>query len=342
MSATRENLVCQKRHKLEEVLPLGVPYSINIDPCNICNFKCKFCAIQTSGETLSFQKEMMPLSLFKKIIDDLSEFPNKLKVLGIVGNGEPLLNPEFPQMVRYAKDRGVSQLIETNTNGSKLTPELNQVIIDSGLDRIRISVEAVDANGYYEIAGAKIDFKEFIANIKDLHNRSVQAGGSCEVYIKTVDAAVETPEKKERFYALFENVCDRIFIDHIIPLWADWDEIEQRFDIQSAGVHGQELRPVQVCPYPFYSLCVTPDGCVVPCCADWKRELIIGDLKKRTMMEIWNSKELTAFWTGMLSGRKEHYPMCKKCRLPIYDRNDDIDLYAKDILKRIQVKTNPR
>lgn len=338
MSAKRENLVCQERHKLEEVLPLRTPYSINIDPCNICNFKCQFCAIQSSGEALSFQKQMMPLSLFEKIVDDLSAFPDKLKVLGIVGNGEPLLNPDFTQMVRYAKDRGVAYLIETNTNGSKLNPELNQSIIDSGLDRIRISVEAVDADGYWEIAGAKIDFEEFIANIKDLHERSIQAGGCCEVYIKTVDAAVETAEKEERFYRLFEGVCDKIFIDHVIPLWSGWDGINGRFDIQNAGVHGQRLQPVRVCPYPFYSLCVAPDGIVILCCADWKRELIIGDLKKQTMTEIWNGEKLTAFWTGMLSGRKDQYSMCRTCQLPMYDCNDDIDPYAEDILRKIQAQ----
>lgn len=336
MSAKRENLVCQERHRLEEVLPLRTPYSINIDPCNMCNFKCEFCAIQASGEILSFKKQMMPLPLFEKIIDDLSAFPDKLKMLGIAGNGEPLLNPDFPRMVRYVKDKGVSHLVETNTNGSKLNPELNQSLIDSGLDRIRISVEAVDADGYFRIAGAKIDFEEFISNIQDLHERSMQAGGCCEVYIKTVDAAVETEEKKKLFYKLFERVCDKIFIDHVIPLWSGWNDINDRFDIQGAGVHGQKLKPVLVCPYPFYSLCVTPDGKVVLCCADWRRELIVGDLTKQSMREIWGGERLMAFWSDMLSGRKDQYSMCKKCQLPVYDCNDDIDPYALDILKKLR------
>ncbi|WP_295749326.1 radical SAM/SPASM domain-containing protein [uncultured Oscillibacter sp.] len=336
MIAKRENLVCQERHKLEDVLPLKTPYSINIDPCNICNFKCKFCAVQTSGEALNFKKQMMPLPLFEKIVDDLSAFPDKLKLLGVVGNGEPLLNPDFPQMVRYVKDKGIANLVETNTNGSKLNPELNQALIESGLDRIRISVEAVSEEGYLEIAGVNIDLERFIYNIKDLHRRSIHAGGSCEIYIKTVDAAVDTEEKRALFFRLFESACDKIFIDHVIPLWADWQDIHDRFSIQKVGVHGQDVQTIQVCPYPFYSLCINSDGMVVLCCADWKRELVVGDLKKQTMMEIWNGEALRTFWIDMLSGHKEPYSMCKKCQLPMYDCNDNIDAHAERILKRMQ------
>lgn len=336
MNAKRESLVCQKRHKLEEVLPLKTPYAINIDPCNLCNFRCGFCAVQTSGETLNFQKQMMPFPLFEKIVNDISAFPHKIKVLGVVGAGEPLLNLDFPQMVRYAKDRGISHLIETNTNGSCLNPELNQSLIDSGLDRIRISVEAIDADGYLKIAGTTINFEQFIANIEDLHERSIKAGGCCEVYVKTVDAAVETPEKVERFYQLFEHVCDKIFIDHVIPLWSGWDGVNNRFDIQKTGVHGQKLKSIQVCPYPFYSLCVAPDGIVTLCCADWRRELIVGDLREQTMMEIWNGEKLRTFWIDILSGRKDQYSMCRRCQLPMYDCNDDIDAHASHILKRVE------
>lgn len=336
MKAERKNLVNPHRHKLQDVLPLVTPYDIDIDPCNVCNFKCKFCAMHSSGEVLNFKKQMMPLSLFKKIVDDIAEFPNQLKLSHIAGNGEPLLHPDFPEMVRYAKEKKISECIATITNGSRLNPELNRALIDAGLDRIRISVEAIDEEGYYEIAGVKIDLEEFISNIRDLHERSIQAGGRCEIYIKTVDAAVETPEKQERFYQLFEGVCDRIFIDHVIPLWSGWDGINNRFDIQDKGVHGQNLRVVQVCPYPFYSLLVSPDGIVTLCCADWRRELVVGDLKKQSMMEIWNGEKLRTFWIDMLSGNKNLYSMCAQCQLPMYDCVDHIDAYAEQLLPKFQ------
>ena len=71
---------------------------------------------------------------------------------------------------------------------------------------------------------------------------------------------MDTQEKKARYYQLFEEMCDQIFIDGVIPLWSDWDELNQNFEVRKAGMHGQELRAVQVCPYPFYSLIINADG----------------------------------------------------------------------------------
>lgn len=74
MNAKFENIVNKNRKKLEEVLPLETPYSLCIDICNCCNFKCKFCAIQYSKKKFNFIKKMMSYDFFQKIIDDLTYF----------------------------------------------------------------------------------------------------------------------------------------------------------------------------------------------------------------------------------------------------------------------------
>lgn len=334
MKAVNKNIVCNDRKRLEEVIPLDTPYTLAIDPSNLCNFRCNFCAIQSKKENLPFRKQLMDKALFMKIIDDLQDFPEKLKVLRINGQGEPLLNPDLPEMIRYAKEKEVAEFIEIITNGSRFCPEINQRLIDSGIDRIRISIEALDEDGYKDIAEAKLDFETFRKNIEDLHNRS----GNCEIYCKIVDVAVPTEEDKKRFFQLFGDICDRIFIDNVIPLWSDFEELNQKMKGEKQGVHGQKVRNVEVCPYPFYSLIINSDGEVTVCCADWKRKLVVGDLKKETLKEIWNGERLRNFWIKMLQGEKNRFEMCKKCLLPMYDCNDNIDDYAEQILTNIQAK----
>lgn len=336
MSAERKNWMNEKRNKLEEVLPLKTPYVLFIDPCNLCNFRCGFCAMQTSVEELNFKKQLMSMDLFKKIIDDANDFPEKLKMLRLAQYGEPLIHPELPEMIRYAKQKGVSEFIEIITNGSKLSPQLNQKLVESGLDRVRISIEEISAEGYRDIAGVYVDFDQLLANIKDLYERSNRNGKLPEICVKIVDASVNTEEKKQRFYDLFEGICHKIYIEHIIPLWSDWDEIFNRFELQQIGVLGQKLQEVLVCPYPFYMISIAPDGIATVCCADWRRNLIIGDLNSQSLMDIWNGDTLRTFWVDMLSGNKDQYTMCKKCMYPMYICNDNIDAYAEEILKRIQ------
>lgn len=335
MKAKKQNLVNRNRHRLEEVLPLRTPYTLCIDPCNLCNFRCRFCAIQSGDAELTFPKQLMSMELYRKIVDDIAAFPDPLKILRVNGNGEPLLHPEFPEMIRYAKEKGVAEFVEFLTNGSKLNPELNERLIGSGVDRIRISVEEVSEEGYREMAGTDVDFDRLLANIKDLYERSSRAGGTCEIYIKTVDAAVATKEKEEAFYRLFGDICHRIWIDHVIPLWSGWDDIDDRFELQQIGGHGQALRKTTVCPFPFYSLMINPDGIVTACCADWQRKLVLGDLTRQSLLEVWNGEPLRTFWIDILSGRKEQYEMCAQCRYSEYNSTDNIDDYAEEILKRM-------
>lgn len=332
MAAINKNIVCEKRNKLEEVIPLDGPYTVAIDPSNLCNFKCNFCAIQYKEEKLHFKKQFMSLELFKKIIDDLKAFPERLKVLRVNGQGEPLLNPDICEMIRYAKESQVADYIEMITNGSRLNPTLNRKLIDSGIDRIRISIEALDQEGYRGIAGTKIDFQEFLANIKDLHDIS----GQCEIYCKIVDVAVPTEEDKNKFFAMFGDICDRIFVDNVIPLWSDFEELNASAAVTGKGVHGQKVENVVVCPYSFYSLIINPDGEVTACCADWKRKLVFGNLQEKSLLEIWQGKELKDFWIQMLKGNKNQYEMCAKCLLPMYDCNDNIDAFRQTILERLE------
>lgn len=332
MTAINKNIVCEKRNKLEEVIPLDGPYTVAIDPSNLCNFKCNFCAIQSKEEKLPFKKQFMTLELFKKIIDDLRMFPQKLKVLRINGQGEPLLNPHICEMIRYVKESKVAEFVEMITNGSRLTPTLNRSLIDSGIDRIRISIEALDEAGYRDIAGTKIDFEKFIDNIRDLHEIS----GNCEIYCKIVDVAVPTESDKEHFFELFGEICDRIFVDNVIPLWSDFEELKNVTMAAGKGMHGQQIKDVLVCPYSFYSLIINSDGDVTACCADWKRKLVLGNLENESLPEIWRGSKLKEFWVEMLKGNKNRYEMCSKCLLPMYDCNDNIDEFAEMILERLE------
>ena len=334
MEAKEGNIVAKERQRLDKVLPLRTPYTIAIDPCNLCNFKCNFCAMQVNEEIVPYKKCIMSMELFTKIIDDISCFEDKLKVLRINGQGEPLLNRNFSKMVKYAKQKGVADWIETITNGSMLEPMINKELVDSGIDRIRISIEALDAEGYRNIAGVQVDIDKMIHNIEDLYKRS---RGKMEIYIKTVNVSEETEKKRKQFYEMFGNICAQIFEYNVIPLWSDFDKLNKTYSInKEVGVHGQVVKNVDICPYPFYSFIINADGEVTLCCADWKRRIVIGDARKQSVVDIWNSEEYKHFLKKMLAQKRQSFDMCKKCLLPVYDCNDNIDEQAKVLLEKYQ------
>ena len=116
------------RIELKNALPLRTPYVIYIDPCDTCNFRCKFCP---SGNAELMKKTRgrghgpMDFGVYTGIIDSLKEFPDPVRVIRLYKEGEPLLNPRFADMVRYAKRSPKALRVDTTPYASLLTPALS-------------------------------------------------------------------------------------------------------------------------------------------------------------------------------------------------------------------------
>ena len=95
----------KNRVYLKDVLPLDTPFSINIEISSLCNIHCKYCIHSLKENELKkvHKLSVMQMETFIKIIDQLKEFPQKIKTLCINGVGEPLCNKNFIDMITYAK-----------------------------------------------------------------------------------------------------------------------------------------------------------------------------------------------------------------------------------------------
>jgi radical SAM protein with 4Fe4S-binding SPASM domain len=321
----------ENRTRLEEVIPIATPFLIFLDPSDRCNFRCKFCP---TGDRALLKKvhrrpRLMDFALFKKIIDDLCDFPEPIKVLRLYKDGEPLLNPKFPDMIRYAKERGCALQVDTTTNASLLNPALNLRLIDAGLDRLHISLNGLTAEAYRNFTGCKIDFQKLVDHIAHFYNHRK----SCLVCVKIVGDLL-TEEEKHRFLELFGDISDRIFIEHIAPCWPAFDMKEAAPNAE-VGISGQEIRDVQVCPYIFYSLSINSDGQVSLCFLDWARKLIVGDVKKERFKDIWNGEALFRHRLIHLQKKRKTHPICGVCGQLTHCMPDDIDAYADFLLQKL-------
>jgi len=299
----------ENRTKLEEVIPLDVPFHVFVDPADICNFQCKFCPTGNRPLMKKIKRNsgLMNFDLYKKIIDDLCEFEKPIKVLRLYKDGEPLLNPRFADMVRYAKERGCALQIDTTTNGSLLNPQKNLELIEAGLDKIHISLEGLSEEFYRKFAGYTMEFDAFVGNIRHLYEHKK----NCLLSIKIVGDNLSEKEK-ERFFDIFGDIADHIFIEHIAPCWPKF-EMQDVTVNPNVGIYGQEIKEVEVCPYIFYSLSINTDGKVSLCFLDWSRELIVGDVKTDSFKNIWNGETLFNYRKMHLLKKRKEHPICGVC-----------------------------
>jgi len=321
------------RTPLQEVIPLSTPFVLFIDPASKCNFQCTFCPtgdrdlIEKTGR---FQG-VLKLERFKKIIDELSLFPEKIKVLRMYKDGEPLLNKNLAKMIEYAKQSGNVPYIDTTTNGTLITPERMGPIIEAGLDKINISVDGMNIEQYQKFTKFDFKFDEFIENIKWLYVNK----GNCEIAIKIPRELITEPQQQE-FYDTFGDYCDRIFIENFAPCWPVFD-IEERTGFKiTEGIYQQPITPVNTCPYIFYAMSVNAGGEVSSCFLDWERKLIVGDTKSQTIKEIWNSDAFNKLRIQHLEGKRMENPICSQCGQLTHCLPDNIDEYRSELLTKMK------
>lgn len=320
------------RHLLRDVIPLSSPYSITVFPVYACNFKCHYCmqSLPPEERLNTCTETLMTMEMYRKFIDELAEMGGT-KTIHFAGYGEPLLHPNIVEMVRYAKEKQVANTVDIITNGVLLTEQLVHGLVDAGLDHMRISLQGLNVERYEEMCEAKIDFDKFLQMLRYLYEHK----GQIRLYLKILDVELEG-HTEEEFLAMFGGVADEVAIEHLIPL-ADKIDYEKEFGRDDFGVTmgGLPVNHAEVCPQPFYYMMLNPDGDILPCCMS-ERPIILGNIERESLIEIWNGRVRQTFLKKQLAKQKAQYPVCRDCTYYRYGLwpEDYIDDVAEALLRR--------
>ncbi|WP_035767610.1 radical SAM protein [Butyrivibrio sp. NC2002] len=325
-----------KRDNLVQSLPLSTPYVVQFFPIYACNFTCEYCHHSIPKNNREFVTEwpVMEYSLYEKCIDELAGFPEKVRTLRFVGMGEPLLHKDIIKMIKYAKDKKVSNRVELISNGSLLSHDMSDALISAGLDRLVISLQGTSAEKYKKVCGVDIDFDTFVSNIGYLFNKKMDM----EIYLKIVDVALDGDDDRERFFKIFGDICDTIGIENAVPIFPDVEfnnvlNTESRVKTQ----FGLPMKKMNVCPQPFYTMQINPDGKIVGCYAVYYPR-ILGDCNNRSLEDIWNGEEYMKFRMEMLDGRANVCKFCKECKINDFRifPEDSLDEYADELKRKYE------
>ena len=306
-----------KRKKLAEVIPLAAPFTVYIEQTKYCNFKCFYCIHSTRDEAdgefraLGHRMQHMDEVFFEKIIRELKEFPQDgIKRIVFSGLGEPLMNPRLPEYVRMVVEAGIAGRVEIITNGLLLTPEKSRALVAAGITNINISVQGLDAAGYEETCGIRIDFEHYLDNLKYLYEHK----GDVQIYIKAIDATLGTKENEEKFFEIFSPFADRIYIEHLVVMQQQMDGLRE-IDDGTKNFYGEELDVNRkVCAQSFYFMQIGCEGDIFPCpVPGLGKNLSMGNAKEHTLTEIWNGSRRRGFLRKMLKKEKDQIPDCATC-----------------------------
>ena len=318
-----------RRTVLSEAVPLVTPYKINIDVANACNFRCAFCFHAMDAVALrkaGFKPSIMDIELFERIVQQIGDFPDPIRCIGLAGIGEPLLNKKLPDMIKLVKDCNVSEKVVVTTNGSLLTPELSGALVRAGLDEIIISIEALSSQRYYDITLASVDFEKLVQNIGLLYSNR----GECKVYVKIMNTSFDNQQDKNKFHQLFDDISDMAYVEQMIPQFKpiDYSKFNTNFD---KTLYGKAILPIDVCPMIFYAMQISTSGNVCPCCIDFNESVVFGNVQTEAVYDIWNGEPFTAFRKTHLAKKRNRIELCRDCEYLHYNIRDE-DILDQDAL----------
>ena len=291
----------------------GFPISVSIEPTTSCNLRCPECP---SGlRSFSRPKGMLKRDFFAQTIDEIYK---DLLYLIFYFQGEPYLNPNFLEMVEYASSKKI--YTATSTNGHFLNDANARRTIESGLDRLIISIDGTTQEVYqqYRRGGHLDKVIEGARNIvkwkRQLKSRTpfvifqFLVVKPNEHQIEDVKALAKEIGVDDVWYKTAQVYDYKTDPNQLIPTLEKFS----RYKKTDNGEYRQKNKLHNHCWKLWHANVITWDGQVVPCCFDKDAKHRLGDLKTQSFKDIWKNKKYKQFRRQLMKGRK-NIDICANC-----------------------------
>jgi len=286
------------------------PIIYNIETTNACNMRCQMCPRTTM---MTRKIETLPINLFIKIVDqikphqksdwtdwekyaearyhvsprDMSENNFFLyiipKIIQLHGYGDPLLDPNIGKCVKILNERGFHSYFSCNPTNINIDKTIE--MFENGLDYIKYSIESTEDLRHKEIRGEASNFTESYKKILELLDLKKQRGYKTTIVITMID--VNKEDQLEQYNKLKEAFKD---LDVYIYFKSEDQQWYRKDYHGTKAIHWSE-----VCKHAWMSTTIKSNGEVAMCMEDFNNEIILGDVSKNSLYDIWNGEKYSKF-----------------------------------------------
>ena len=290
---------------IQKPVQWGYPVSISFEPTTSCNLRCPECP---SGlRAFSRPTGMLEKNFFFKTIDEIHK---ELLYLIFYFQGEPYLNPDFLDMVKYASEKGI--YTATSTNAHYLNDAAAKRTVESGLDRLIISIDGTTQDTYKQYrVGGNIEkvitgAKNIVKWKKELNSKTpfvffqflvVKHNEHQIEDIKKLAKEIGVDEVRFKTAQVYDYETDP---NNLIPTIDKYSRYKKNAD----GSHTAKNKLANRCWKMQQGNVITWDGLVVPCCFDKDAMHQLGNLKNQSFKEVWHNDNYKQFRGELMKSRK--------------------------------------
>ena len=286
------------------------PLQVDFEQYYGCNLRCPICIMSLPGEErakFGDPSKKLGLGVIKRLLDEGAA--NGQAAVGLNGICEPLLSPDLPEIVEYARSVGMADVM-FNTNGLALDETVSRRLIEAGLTRIMISLDAATPETYRKIRVGS-DFEKVTANVRRF--AEIRSTMGKKLPILRVSFCVTSLNEAELpdFMEQWAPIVDFFSIQHYGNTFEGNHALERSRLFPDS--HRYQPDAQTRCAQPNKRVMVRHNGDVVPCCDASGLNLVIGNVHHNTLSEIWNGKRAVEIRQKHENRRYQDEPICVAC-----------------------------
>ncbi len=252
------------------------PDHVQIQTVTGCNARCIFCPNGKTDPHVPMGRRMDD-ALFRRIVDQCVELGVRRYSAYLMN--EPLLDRDLPRRIAYIAARiRKPQYVKVTSHGGLLTGRMARGLLDSGLKKLKISIQSLDPATYRRIMGLKLE--RTLANIDRFLELREQGGYKLPRLEVVMVDSVHTHHEIEHARRYWARRGIRLFVE----------PVENRADqqnIRTAAVGADRLQPYTWCRRLMEQIYILHDGRMLQCCADWEHRSVMGDLTQQPLADVW-------------------------------------------------------
>lgn len=277
------------------------PVSASIEPANYCNLSCPQCP--TGRKLIDKTGKRLSISDFKEFLDKLLP---ELMYLNLYFQGEPFLNKDLPEMIRYASEKGVFTCV--STNACALTEDMVKRLSDSGIGRLIICLDGANEHSYsiYRVGG---DFDKVVDAIRLSVKYKLPLEVQC-LLLSTTENEIDEVKYLCKGLGVNRLVFKKaqFYDDYLVPKNPKF--LRYKRDENSKLLPKAKLN--NKCWRLFSTIVIDVDGNVPACCFDKSAKYSFGNLKNAQLKDIWLGDKANRFRLAVIKNRKG-IDICNNC-----------------------------
>jgi radical SAM protein with 4Fe4S-binding SPASM domain len=282
---------------------IGHPFYLTLESGNFCNLRCPLCATTFRGKSLP-----RGLLTFENARTILDRFP-ALLVVNFSLWGEPFINREIFEIIKYARSKKIEAVIQSNFSLPQFDQEMAQRLLDSDLSTLFVSIDGASQKSY-EVYRRRGDFELALRNVELLRQRQQQQRRRHPKIIwKMVVNRFNEHEISSAQAAAARIGIEFIAVEIYTPshLQGVWKPLR---NVNDVGVKTHTDKVPQ-CYALWQVMTVNFNGDVFPCCSEWSPKDSLGNVLRQPVSSIWNHAE----YRRRRQLNKSGPPRCADCHI---------------------------